>query len=284
MKKKKKLDSKEIGLDIGLIVGKHLFQTEHLHYGYWTKDLEVNIQNMPRAQENYSDFVISQIPDGIKAILDVGAGVGKFAEKLINKDYQVDCVSPSPLLTKRAYELLGDRSHIFECKYENLQTEKRYDLVLFSESFQYVNLVKALENSLKFLNKNGYILISDFFKTEDDSKCVIGGGHRLLTFLNLISQYPYKLIKDIDITKKTAPTLTIVNDFLADAGLPIWILVTDYLNNKYPLLARLLQWKYRKRIEKINRKYFSGARNAENFEIYKSYRLFLYKKQVDSGD
>ncbi|MFQ6082839.1 MAG: class I SAM-dependent methyltransferase [Candidatus Aminicenantia bacterium] len=261
-----------------MVIGKHLFKTEHLHYGYWTEDLEVDIQNMPKAQENYTNFIISHIPEGIKTVLDVGCGVGIFALKLINKGYQVDCVSPSPLLTKRAQELLGNRSHIFECKYENLQTEKRYDMVLFSESFQYVNLVKALENTLKFLNENGYLLICDFFKTDAKGKSVLGGGHGLTKFYNLISKYPFELVKDIDITKETAPNLKIVNDFLTEVGLPVWNLVTNYLNNKYPLLARILQWKYRKRIEKINRKYFSGARNAENFAIFKSYRLFLYKK------
>lgn len=284
MKKKKKLDSKEIGLDIGLIVGKHLFQTEHLHYGYWTNDLEVNIQNMPRAQENYTDFVISHIPDGIKTILDVGAGVGKFAEKLINKDYQVDCVSPSPLLTKHARDILGDKSHIYESNYENLNTENRYDVILFCESFQYINLVKALENSLKFLNDNGYLLICDFFKTDAKGKSVMGGGHRLTKFYDLITKYPFELVKDIDITKETALNLQLVNDFLTDVGLPIVNLCSDFLKTNYPLLTKLIQWKYRKKIKKINRKYFSGERNAENFKIYKSYRLFLYKKQVDSRD
>ena len=39
-------------------------------------------------------------------------------------------------------------------------------------------------------------------------------------------------------------------------------------------------WKYNKKIEKINRKYFSGTRNADNFENFKSYRLLLYNKVV----
>lgn len=281
MKKKKKLDSKEIGLDIGLMLGKYFFRTEHLHYGYWTNDLKLDIHNLPKAQENYLNFVISHIPEGAKTLLDVGSGVGKFALKLINIGYDVDCVSPSPLLTKHARDILGDKSHIFESNYENLNTDNRYDVILFCESFQYINLVKALENSLKFLNNNGYLLICDFFKTDAKGKSVMGGGHRLTKFYNLITRYPFELVKEIDITKETALNLKLVNDFLTNVGLPIVNLCSNFLSTNYPLPAKLIQWKYRKKIKKIKRKYFSGERNAENFKIYKSYRLFLYRKQAD---
>ncbi len=281
MKNKKKLDSKEIGLDIGLMLGKYFFRTEHLHYGYWTNDLKLDIHNLPEAQENYSDFVISHIPEGAKTLLDVGSGVGNFALKLINMGYNVDCVSPSPLLTKHARDILGDKSHIFESNYENLNTDNRYDVILFCESFQYINLVTALENSLKFLNNNGYLLICDFFKTDAKGKSVMGGGHRLTKFYDLISRYPFELVKDIDITKETALNLKLVNDFLTNVGLPIVNLCSNFLSTNYPLLTKLIQWKYRKKIKKIKRKYFSGERNAENFQIYKSYRLFLYRKQAD---
>lgn len=284
MNKRKEVDSREIGLEIGLLFGKHILKTEYLHYGYWTDELNIDILNLPQAQENYSNFIISHIPIGSRTILDVGCGAGVFALKLINMGYEVDCVSPSSLLTEHARRLLGNKSHIFECKYEELQTEKRYDVILFSESFQYVNLEKALQNSLKFLNNSGYLLICDFFRTEVEGESVFKVGHKLATFYNLISQYPFKSIKDIDITKQTAPTLEIVNTLLANIGLPIWNLVIYFLNNNYPLFSKILQWKYRKKIEKINRRYFSGAINAENFAHFETYRLLLYKKIVDKNE
>ncbi len=278
MKKRKKVDSREVGLEIALLLGKHFFKTEHLHYGYWTSDLDIDLLNLPQAQENHSNFIISHIPAKTKTILDVGCGVGRFALRLANMGYHVDGVSPSPAFTKYARDLLEDKSHIFECSFEELQTENRYDVILFSESFQYVNLRKAFQNTLKFLNDGGYILICDFFKTDADGKSALRGGRKLTKFYDIISQYPLKPIKDIDITRETAPNLKIVNDLLTNVGHPIWNLIIHLLNNNYPLFSRGLQWKYGKRIEKINRKYFSGERNAENFTIFKSYRLLLYKK------
>ncbi len=278
MNKRKKIDTKEIGLEIGLIIGRELFNTEHLHYGYWTSDLEINLLNLPQAQKNLCDLIISQIPDEAKTILDVGCGVGRLASNLIDSGYRVDCVSPSSVLAEYTRSLLGDKSFIFECCFEKIQTEKRYDVVLFCESFQYVNLEKALQNSIKLLNDNGYLLICDFFRTEAKGESVLGGGHKLVRFYDLISQYPFKPIKDIDITKETAPNLDIVNKILTNAGFPIWNLGINFLNNNYHFISKLLQWKYRRKIAKINRKYFSGSRNAKNFAIFKTYRLLLYKK------
>lgn len=278
MNKRKKVDSKEIGLEIGLNIGKHVFHTEHLHYGYWTKGLDINLNNLPQAQENHSDYIISHIPKGSKTILDVGCGVGRIALKLINIGYNVDCVSPSSVFTEYTRNLLGDKSHIFECNYEELQTDNQYDVILFSESFQYVNLEKAVQKSVKYLNDGGYLLICDFFKINSKEKGVIGGGHKLVRFYDLISQAPLKPIKDIDITNQIAPNLDLVNKFLTNVGQPVWNLSFQFLNSNYPLLSKFIQWKYRKKIERINRKYFSGLRNAENFSRCKSYRLLLYKK------
>ena len=280
MKKHKRVNYKEIGLEIGLIIGKHFLNTDHLHYGYWTNDLNVELLNLPQAQENYTNFIISHIPDKVETILDVGCGSGRFALKLINNGYRVDCVSPSSVLTEHTQTLLADKSHIFECNFEKLQAEKRYDVILFSESFQYVNLEKAIQNSIKFLNDNGYLLICDFFKTNAEGKSNIGGGHKLMRFYDVISQYKFKLVKDIDITKETAPNIDIVDDLLTNVGLPISKLLIHFFNTNYRFIIKLVQWKYSKKIEKTNRKYFSSARNADNFKLFKSYRLFLYKKII----
>ena len=51
MEKKNKVNSRSVGLDIGLTVGRFFLNTEDLHYGYWPIGKEVNIQNLAEAQE-----------------------------------------------------------------------------------------------------------------------------------------------------------------------------------------------------------------------------------------
>jgi len=168
--KDKKTISREIGLEIGTLCGRHILNVEHLHYGYWTKDLKVDLSHLPAAQKNYTDFLMSNIPDGVHTILDVGCGMGHTAKRLTEAGYAVDCVSPSAFLAQQARELLQDKCKIFECFYEQLHTEKRYDLVLFSESFQYIAPETAIQKTLALLNPEGQMLICDVFKLSTKEK------------------------------------------------------------------------------------------------------------------
>ncbi len=277
--KKNRIETKELGLLAGLIFGKYFFETENLHFGYWTDDLEVNKHNFAKAQENHSNFIISHIPENTKTILDIGCGVGTLAAKLLNKGFNVDCVSPSPLLTERALEILGDRSTIFKCLFEEMESDKRYDTLLFSESFQYIELSTALRQSLNFLTQGGHLLICDFFKTDAKGRSPIGGGHRLNRFYDAISEYPFEPIKDIDITEQTIPNLDLFNAMLTSVGLPIRKLIFHYFDTNRPLISKFLKWKYKEKIEKIDKKYFSDEINAENYKKHNSYRLLLYRKK-----
>jgi len=181
--KKNRIETKKLGLLAPSIFGKYFFDTEDLRFGYWTEDLRVNKNNFARAQENHSNFIMCHIPENMKIILDVGCGTGTLAAKLLNKGFNVDCVSPSPMLTEYAVEILGNRSTIFKCLFEEMESDKHYDTLIFSESFQYIELSTVLRQSLNFLKQEGHLLICDFFKTDATGKGPIGGGHRLSRFL-----------------------------------------------------------------------------------------------------
>ena len=275
---RKKVDSKEVGLELGLVLGRYFLKTDDLHYGYWPEDLEVDVVNFPKAQKNYSDFIFSHIPEGTQKILDVGSGSGNFAKRLIDNKFSVDCVSPSKYLTNQIHDKLGDSVEVFPCIYEDVQTEKLYDVILFSESFQYINVQKAFEKSSNLLSNNGHILICDFFRTDAEGKSPLGGGHSLSEFEKIITKFPFKEIKNIDITKQTAPTIQILDDFLNKVGLPFKDMIGSYFQSNYPGFSKLLSWKFKERFEKINRVYFSRSMSSEAFCKYKSYKLLLYKK------
>jgi len=232
------------------------------------------------AQDQYAKFVISHIPDGVRTILDVGCGTGQVARMLLDMGYEVDCVSPCPFLKARAGELLGNSSHIFECFYENLQTANRYDLVLFCESFQYIDMQQALSNTDRFLNKGGYLLICDIFGKDVEGKDVMGGGHKLTEFYDLVKNFPFRLIENLDITEQTAPNLDLLNDVLQNVVQPLVNAGVRLLESRHRIALKFLRWKYRKKINKLHRKHLDGYKTGKNFKKYKSYQLFLYKKDV----
>jgi SAM-dependent methyltransferase len=270
--------SRNLGLEVAAICGKHFLKLEHLHYGYWANGLEIDIANLYIAQKNYTNFLVSHIPDGVKTILDVGCGTGQTAKELTGMGYSVDCVSPSSFLSERARSLLGESSRIFTCPFEKLETTHRYDLVLFSESFQYLDLQKGLEQTVKLLNDGGYMLICDVFKNDAEGKSVLVGGHKLTKFRGLIRHHPLELVVDKDITEQTAPNIDILDAALKNVLAPVLDSGVGFLTGRYPLTVKFLKWKYRKKINRIHEKYLSGGRSSEDFKRFKTYRLFLYRK------
>lgn len=270
--------SRELGLDLAQIAARYLFHTDHLHYGYWPKDLPVEMTNLKQAQENYVNLIVGTIPAGVHTILDVGAGTGALAKHLQGKGYQVDCVSPSPHLTEKIRANLGDAQQIFESTYEDLRTDRRYDMILFSESFQYIALDKSLALSVQYMNPGGYILISDYFRNDTPDKGPFGGGHHLSAFRRELERQPLTQLVDEDITPQTAPNLDLVADMVLNAVIPMKNLLFQFAACKYPYPYRLLTWMFRKPLAHFDTKYLGGKRSGANFQVYKTYRLLLFRQ------
>ncbi len=273
--------SQDTGLQIASMCGKHLVKTRHLHYGYWNGDLDVDITNLYLAQEHYVDLLVSHIPPEVETILDVGCGTGGIAETLVSTGHQVDCVSPSPFLSSETRRGLGDGCCIFECLFEDVRPSRPYDLILFSESFQYVRLEEALQKAVDILAPGGHVLICDFFRKEVLGKSLVGGGHRLAHFHEAVSRYPLTLVRDIDITDRVAPTIDVANKTLTEVLGPMANLGLELLRTRHRVLAHIVQFALRKRIRKTCDKYFSGQRTGEHFSMFKSYRLLLYRKSAE---
>ena len=278
-----KVDSREVGLVAGLNLFNFFIGTRDLHYGYWQDDLEVCIQNLPEAQRRYSDFLIGHIPPGVERILDVGCGAGGLASELLKRGYRVEGVSPSPLLTEAAQRQAGADFKIHEGRFEDVSfaDDDLFDMVMFSESFQYITLERVLGDAMQRLKPGGHILICDFFKTGAPGRSVIGGGHPVDKFDAVLRESGLEVLEDIDITRETAPNLDIVDQMGRELFHPTFRLIGYAFASNHPWLAKLLRWKYRKKLEKINRKYLSGERNANSFALHKVYRLLLLKKPGD---
>ena len=272
-----KVSSKEVGLEIGLVLGRFLFNTEHLHYGYWPKELPIEPSNLKEAQDLHSKLILDAIPDGVQTILDVGSGSGGLAEKMIAAGYQVHCVSPSEYLADQIEENLGERVRVFRNTFERLVLDDTYDLVLFSESFQYVKILKALDQVITSLGMDGHLLICDFFRQPGTGRRPLGGGHDWQTFQDKITEFPFQELLNQDITAETAPTMDVLTAFIDEVADPVRTLSARYLNSHYPRIMRMVYWYFAKRIAKINRIYFSGSLTSEMFNRMKTYRLLLYR-------
>jgi len=272
------LPSSEFGLAIGFLLGRYAINMQDLHYGYWTDDLPRLAPNLPKAQAQYTEHLFTVVPQGVRAILDVGCGAGTTARKLLDKGYQVDCVSPNGPLSDFVRKAIGTRGTLFETKFEDLRTDRRYDMMLFSESLLFMNLPVAMARAVELLNPGGYILICDIFRVPAEGKSPIGGGHQLPIFRETLAKFPLHLERDIDITDHIAPTFDLLNDAYVQAIKPVYDLVLARLSAKRPWLMRGLKWMFRRQMARYETKHFSGRRTGANFKKYKSYRLMLFRK------
>ena len=251
---------------------------QDLHYGYWPADLPVVPQNIARAQAHYTDLLISHIPPGVRTVLDVGCGAGNTARKLLERGYQVDCVSPNGVLTGVARQTLGDRSTIFECRFQDLETDRRYDLILFSESLLFIPLDAAFTQALRLLTPRGHILITDIFRVPAEGTSPIGGGHELPVFREAVARFGLEPVTEVDMTEGIAPTFDVLDRIYAQAIQPAYQMIMARLTVRSPWLMRIVRWQFGKKLEKAERKHFSGRRNGANFKKYKSYRLLLFRR------
>ena len=277
--KKTQVSSQKIGLDIGLVIGRFFMGSEDLHYGYWPNGKDASVQNFAHAQDSHSKLIMDHIPEKTNSILDVGGGSGNLALKLLDKGYSVDCVIPSEYLAEQAKEKLGNESKIPICGFEQMPTTKTYDLIIFSESFQYVKMDESLHKVGDMINSVGHLLICDFFRRDVPGKSPMGGGHSWQGFKDTISTLPFQQVTDLDISEETAPTIDLLDQFCQDVLMPISEMSGSYLQYNYPYLTALLNWKLKKRIKKIRRTYLSGELNGDSFKKFKTYRLLLYKRK-----
>ena len=272
-----KVNSKEVGLEIGLVLGRFFFNTEHLHYGYWPAGLPVEPSNFHEAQESHSQLILDAIPDGVQSILDVGSGSGGLAEKMVAAGYRVDCVSPSQYLADRIEEKFDEKVRVHRSTFENLKLDEAYDLVVFSESFQYVNVPKALKKVAQVSAENGHLLICDFFRQPGTGRRPLGGGHDWGKFQDQVSSEPFDELKNVDITDETAPTMDILDRFLLEVADPVRTISARYMDSNYSRIMKLFRWYFSKRLTKIEKTYFSGVLTGKKFKELKTYRLLLYR-------
>jgi SAM-dependent methyltransferase len=265
--------------EIGLILVTRILKTEHLHYGFWNDDLEVNLANLPKAQDAYAEYLIGKIPPSVRSILDVGCGTGLLAQMMVARGYEVAGVSPSPYLSELARRRLGSAFELHECTFEELETRRTYDLVLFAESYQHVDSPVALPKILRLLNPGGHALICDFFAREGHRHSTIGGGHRLDVFHAALQSHGYEIVLDEDITARTAPSLKLVDELLQNIASPVWETAGYVLRRKFPILSRIGRLLFGRRLRAIRRKYIAGDRNAQTFAKEKAYRCMLLRRR-----
>lgn len=252
-------------------------KSKHLHFGYWEEGEELDMKHLLLAQQRYLEHLMAFIPGGVKTILDVGCGVGGNAAVLKEKGYDVTSLSPDPYQEGEFKRNTGGNVPFILSKFENLKTDKKFDMVLMAESVQYIDTVGGLAKSREVLRKGGYLLVSDYFREEGvDDGGIMFAGRWHKHYLSQAELHGFTAIKSEDITDRVAPSFDFMASLYHTYLIPSFKLIVYALEIYIPFLYKIVRLVFRKPLKKVIQKSLIDSRT---FARYRKYMIYLFQQQ-----
>ena len=258
-------------------------RSPYLHYGFWDDPKLVSAENLSlhdivAAQDRYIEHLTSFIPEDVKTILDVGAGIGGNSSYLLNKGYKVEALSPDEYQEKVFAEKYNGEVKFHRSKFEDFEPEKQYDLVLESESACYIQIQPGWKTARKTIREGGYLLASDYFLHHNDGSgdWHIKASHNEKVYMEIGEEYGFKLLREYDQTENTMPTLDSAKAFMERYIYPTVEFSSNYMDKNYSFIMKILKKAFGKRVnEKMKQ---LSLLDSNEFRKYKRYMIFLFQK------
>ncbi len=198
--------------------------TSYLHYGYWqpipTSIDDVTLPRMRVAQEAYATKLLDLIPPGVNTILDVGCGIGGNAKTMLARGFNVEALAPDPLQKLKFLKYTDGKIPFHLSTFEDYTTTKTYDLVLFSESSQYISVDNLATGTAKILKSGGYLLLADMMRSDATyTEGIFSNCHLKSELEAALIAAGFKSVQTKDISAEIAPTIDLCIEAFRTYGL-----------------------------------------------------------------
>jgi MPBQ/MSBQ methyltransferase len=218
----------------------------YLHYGYWenppASNDDLTAANMRIAQAAYIKHLASFIPEGVKQILDVGCGIGGNSIYLAAQGFTIEGLAPDQLQQEKYLENTGGKSTFHLSRFEDFKSATKYDMLLFSESTQYIAAKDIAQGSAKLLAPNGYVLMCDMMLLDANYTAGIYSNCRLLSELKTaMTAAGFQLVKEEDISDKVRPSLDLYVFMFKSFGMTTIKYLSDLVMIAVPPIYALLK-------------------------------------------
>lgn len=256
-----------------------LTNSSYLHYGYWeplpTSTSELTVAHLPAAQEAYTTKLFSFIPAGIKTVLDVGCGIGGNAAYLLDRGFTVEGLAPDQFQEERFINHTNSRAPFHLVRFEDFKTTKAYELILFSESSQYIAANDLAKGAARLLNSGGYLLLADMMRTDATySKGIFSNCHVTSELQAALTQAGFNLVKAEDISKSVAPTIDLYVEIFKTYGMTTIKYIADVVAIAVPPLHTIGRWLFKRFAKKL---IAEGLAARMIFDSYLSYEIQLWQ-------
>jgi MPBQ/MSBQ methyltransferase len=260
-----------------------LSKTNYLHFGLWKKGDKLTLENFQAAQERYLQNLISTIPKGVKTVLDVGCGVGGNAAKLLSLGYQVTGICPDPYQGQLFRKNTKGKAGFKLTTLENFNTDQKFDLIIMSESVQYIPFGEGLKKISQLLRPTGRLLVSDYFKKVSAKNVPNLPSASLADYLKEVEKAGFKVVKKQDITENILPTLDYGTDVYVNYIRPVLSCILTTVQVHLPPVYWLLNLFFKFRIKGKSVKQIIVNNlvplQRDVFRKYLTYQVMLIKRK-----
>lgn len=262
--------------DLELALYGTIFGNNFLHYGWFAdpaRDPEtITFADLKQAMDDYATLLVQRVQPG-ERVLDVGCGMGGLLARLDKHGAQPTGVTPN-----RAHAVHIQRTwpHIpliqgtFE--HVNVATTPKFDAVINSESFQYIDLDAGMKNVralLKPAAEGGRWINIDYFRLLPSAKNK--SGHLLADFEAACQRHGFVVREQVDVTENVLPSLAYGRLLATRFALPLARFGTDKFFLRRPFWAYLFADKARAKLDGVK----LDTLDPEVFRREKRYILFV---------
>lgn len=166
---------------------------DSLHYGLFENENEP----ISVAQERATSFLVSRLPAPPARVLDAGIGLGTTLALLTRMGHHVVGITPDAKQIAFVRERFGDSVHA-ECVAFEEYTGETFDVIVFQESSQYIDSNALFAKAATLAPR---VVVMDEFSDSDTLK------HPLGAFVDAASANGFRVVEQIDLTTKAAPTI-----------------------------------------------------------------------------
>ncbi|BAZ39090.1 hypothetical protein NIES4101_50420 [Calothrix sp. NIES-4101] len=253
--------------------------SSYLHYGYWEPlpqpGEELNISRLRVAQKAYTEKLFSFIPEDVQNILDVGCGIGGNAVYLDERGFAVEGLAPDIIQQEKFIQNTKGKIPFHLTRFEDFQSSKKYDLILFSESSQYIAVDDLAQGAAGLLSRGGYLLIADMMRADAEyTEGIFSNCHVVSELKIALEKAGFSLIKTEDISHAIAPTIDLSIDNFRTFGLTTIKYIADVVKIAVPPIHAIGSWAFKRWLEKL---IVEGLQAKKIFESHLCYEIQLWQ-------
>ena len=195
-------------------------------------------------------------------------------------EYDVTAISPDSNHAKYFENNLSKLTFL-QTKFEDLDIDSKFDLVLMSESQNYFPTEIGFRQCTTLLLPKGYLLVSGMFRKNSGSEFT-EVPNTIDDYAKAAEKHGLLLIESIDITRNILPTIGFIHESMESYVEPSVKMLNQFISSISPLKSWFIKFFFRKQINKTLQiyRYYRRRTDPLFFEKNIVYARLLFQYNV----